>query len=342
MRAISLLEPGKFEWTELAEAPSPGPGQVLVRIHTVGICGTDLHAFRGRQPFFSYPRILGHELAVEVLEVGADVAHLQPGDRCAVNPYLHCGHCIACRRGKTNCCVQLKVLGVHTDGGMRERMILPAAHLYSSAKLSYAELALIETLGIGCHAVNRADPKANIDRALVIGAGPIGSTVMEFLRLRGVPFEVLDLSEQRRAFATEYMSAAAVHSSSAAILEGTPELPTVVFDCTGNPASMQQAFHLTAAGGKLVFVGLFVGDISFHDPDPFHRRELTILSSRNAVPAEHRDILAHVEAGRVQTKHWVSEECAVEGMMDRFPVWTDPGSGILKAVVRFESAGGAA
>ncbi len=303
-----------------------------MRIRAVGICGSDLHAYKGRQPFFSYPRILGHELSVEVLRVGEGVVGLEPGDRCAVNPYLACGTCIACRRGKSNCCTTLKVIGVHVDGGMREEMILPAAHLYPSKKLSLEELALVETLGIGCHAVNRAQPVAG-DRALVIGAGPIGCTVMEFLRLKGTPFEVLDLSPSRREFATKQMSASVVHESKESVLAQAPELPTLVFDCTGNPGSMHDAFSYTAAGGKLTFVGLFVGDISFHDPDPFHRREMTILSSRNALPAEHRFILEQLENGSIETRSWVSELCPAEGMADRFPTWTDPGSGILKAVV---------
>lgn len=332
MRAVCLTQPGHFDWTSLPPADLPGPGEALVRVRNVGICGTDLHAFKGRQPFFSYPRILGHELGVEVLSVGAGVENVKEGDKCAVNPYLNCGHCIACRRGKTNCCISLKVLGVHTDGGMREEMILPAAHLYPSATLSLEELALIETLGIGCHAVNRAAPCSS-DRALVIGAGPIGCTVMEFLQVAGVPYEVLDLSASRRDFCAQHMRPTNLHSSPDALLEQAPELPTLVFDCTGNPKSMEKAFHLSSAGGKLVFVGLFVGDISFHDPDPFHRRELTVLSSRNATPAEHREILAHVEAGRIQTKAWISESCPVEAMPERFPAWTDPTSGILKAVV---------
>jgi len=332
MRAITLNQPGQFEWTALPAASAPEAGEALVRIRTVGICGTDLHAFKGRQPFFSYPRILGHELGVEVLSVGTGVSNISPGDLCAVNPYLSCGECISCRAGKTNCCIKLQVLGVHTDGGMREEMILPASHLYSSKTLSLEELALIETLGIGCHAVNRAQARAG-ERALVIGAGPIGCTVMEFLRLRGVDFEVLDLSPDRRAFAAKYMKPSRLHESNESVIDQTPELPTLVFDCTGNQKSMQDAFKYAGAGGKLIFVGLFVGDVTFHDPDPFHRRELTILSSRNAVADEHRFILAEVESGRVQTKHWISDLCPVDQMVDRFPTWTDPSSGILKAVV---------
>jgi len=332
MRAISLNQPSEFEWVTLPGALTPGPGEALVRIRIVGICGTDLHAFKGRQPFFSYPRILGHELGVEVVAVGTGVSHLTEGDLCTVNPYLACGECFACRRGKTNCCIQLKVLGVHTDGGMREEMILPAANLYPSKKLSLEELALIETLGIGCHAVNRSQAQAG-ERALVIGAGPIGCTVMAFLRLKDVSYEVLDLSESRREFASKMMGASRVHESNKSVLDQTPELPTLVFDCTGNKGSMETSFRYVAAGGKLVFVGLFVGDVTFHDPDPFHRRELTILSSRNAVPEEHRFILDAVESGRINTKHWVSECCPVDQMPERFPVWAEPGSGVLKALV---------
>jgi len=215
---------------------------------------------------------------------------------------------------------------------MREEMILPAAHLYASKTLSLEELALIETLGIGCHAVNRSQAQVG-ERALVIGAGPIGCTVMEFLRIKGVSYEVLDLSDERRQFAKQHLGASVLHSSNESVLDQTPELPTLIFDCTGNKTSMEDSFRYSAAGGKLIFVGLFVGDVTFHDPDPFHRRELTIMSSRNATPVEHRFILKEVEAGNIKTKHWVSELCPVDSMSDRFPTWTEPGNGILKAVV---------
>jgi len=131
MKSILLVEPGVFRATELPEASKPGPGEALIRVHRVGVCGTDLHAFRGKQPFFSYPRILGHELGVEVLAVGEGVTSIAVGDRCAVEPYLNCGRCIACRRGKPNCCTQLKVMGVHVDGGLRERFLVPAAKLHA-------------------------------------------------------------------------------------------------------------------------------------------------------------------------------------------------------------------
>ena len=148
MRGVVLEKPGSFALIETAQPAGPAPDEALVRVHRVGICGTDLHAYRGRQPFFSYPRILGHELGIEIVEIGANEAGLQVGDRCAVEPYLNCGRCIACRRGKTNCCVDLKVLGVHTDGGMRETINVPVSKLHRSRTLTFEQLALVETLGI--------------------------------------------------------------------------------------------------------------------------------------------------------------------------------------------------
>lgn len=331
MKTIILDQPGQFRLTDTPEPAAPGAGEVLLGIRRVGICGTDLHAFRGKQPFFSYPRILGHELGVDVLAVGAGVENVKPGDLCAVNPYLHCGLCGACLRGKTNCCEKLRVIGVHTDGGMRERIILPAAHVYPSTKLNYSQLALVETLGIGCHAVGRAMPEKN-ERALVIGAGPIGLTVLEFLRIAGAQCSLLELSESRRDFASRMFPGLLLYESAEAVTAGS--LPTIVFDCTGNPNSMAGAFSLVASGGKLIFVGLFIGDVTFHDPE-FHRREMTLMSSRNARPDEHRRILAALEDGLIDTRAWISDEVPMDAMIDRFPHWLDPASGTVKAIVQF-------
>jgi hypothetical protein len=331
VKTVVLEQPGHFAITDTAAPGPPGPGEVLLGVRAIGVCGTDLHAFRGRQPFFQYPRILGHELGVEVLAVGDGVANVKPGDRCAVNPYLNCGTCGACLRGKTNCCEKLRCIGVHVDGGMRERILMPASHVYSSGSLAHAQLALVETLGIGCHAVGRAAPEPG-EKALVIGAGPIGLTVLEFLRIAGAAASVLEISPERRTSASRLFPEAARHDSAEAVLAAP--LPTLVFDCTGNRDSMNGAFRFVANGGKLVYVGLFVGDVTFHDPE-FHRREITLLASRNATPAEHRRILALLEDGRIDTTQWVSERIGVDGMPRRFPAWLDPAAGVVKAVVEF-------
>jgi 2-desacetyl-2-hydroxyethyl bacteriochlorophyllide A dehydrogenase len=330
LRTIILDQPGQFRLADTDAPPAAGPGEAIVRVRTVGICGTDLHAYRGKQPFFTYPRILGHELGVEVVEVGEGVDGLRVGDTCAVNPYMHCGECGPCLRGTTNCCEKLRVLGVHIDGGMRERIAVPAAHLYRSDKLGLQQLALVETLGIGAHAVGRARVQAG-ERALVIGAGPIGLTTLEFLRIEGADLSLLEISEPRRRFAERCFPGLRCHTDAdaARALDAT-----VVFDCTGSPASMHAAFKLPANGGRLVFVGLFVGEVTFHDPD-FHRKELTLLASRNATPAEHRRIVALLEAGRIDTDPWISERAPADDIVARFPRWLDPSAGVVKAVIEF-------
>src|SRR5688572_16059891 len=134
MQTLILAEPGRFTMTSTEPPREPPPGHALVRVRRIGVCGTDLHAYRGQQPFFTYPRILGHELGVEVVAMAPDAASdLAPGDRCAVEPYLDCGTCIACQHGRTNACTSLRVLGVHIDGGMREYISVPATKLHHSA-----------------------------------------------------------------------------------------------------------------------------------------------------------------------------------------------------------------
>src|SRR6185312_2563440 len=171
MKAIQLKEPGHFEQIGIDEPKKPSPGEALVRVHRVGICGTDVSGYLGKMPFFSYPRIPGHELGVEVVEVGEGVANVKPGDRCSVEPYINDPNSYASRRGRPNCCEKLEVLGVHRDGGMRPHFLLPARKLHPSKTLAFDQLALVETLAIGCHAVNRGAPSPG-ESCLVIGAGP--------------------------------------------------------------------------------------------------------------------------------------------------------------------------
>ena len=199
MKAILLERPGQFNTISIAEPANPAAGEALVRVHRIGICGTDIAGYLGKMPFYSYPRIPGHELGVEVLQVGAGVTNVRLGDQCSVEPYMNCQTCFACRKGATNCCENLQVLGVHTDGGMRPQFIVPARKLHASTKLTLDQLALVETLAIGCHAVNRGNPVAG-EHVLVIGAGPIGLSALEFVRLTGATITVLDLNQQRLEF----------------------------------------------------------------------------------------------------------------------------------------------
>lgn len=337
MNAIILERPGRLR---LGSSPAPGrlaPDDALVRVHRVGVCGTDIHAFGGTQPFFSYPRILGHELGVEVVAVGEAVQNIGPGEHCSVEPYLDCGRCIACRRGKPNCCTELKVLGVHTDGGMREQIIVPTRKLHKSQKLSFDQLALVETLAIGAHAVERAAVQAG-EFVLIIGVGPIGLAVAEFAAQAGARLIVLDMNRQRLQFcARRFPGIHTIEAANHNVLERLKEitrndLPTAVFDATGSVASMQTAFGLTAHGGRLIFVGLFQGDVSFNDPE-FHRRELTLLSSRNARAEDFARIIRLIEDGRIDTSAWISHRAPFGEVLSQFPRWTQPETGVIKALI---------
>lgn len=337
MRCIVLERPGKFR---LADAPEPGhppPGHARVRVRGVGICGTDMHAFRGRQPFFTYPRILGHELGVEVVEAGENDRGIREGDRCAVEPYLECGHCIACRRGRTNCCAELRVLGVHTDGGMQESIILPVEKLHRSNDLALEQLALVETLGIGAHAVDRGRVESG-ENVLVLGAGPIGLAVIQFATLAGARVTVAEAREDRLAFCRDHFPIRrGIQSVESAerldeLLGG--ELPTAVFDATGHRDSMLAAFRYLAQGGRLIFVGLFQGEVTFDDPE-FHRRELTLLSSRNSRAADFRRVIRRIEEGQVDTRPWITHRAFPDGFIAQFERWLEPGAGVVKALLEF-------
>lgn len=336
MKTIILEQPGLLCVGEKDEPEALAPGEALVRVHRVGVCGTDFHAFRGRQPFFTYPRILGHELGVEVVSVGPGVEDIRAGDRCAVEPYLNCGQCIACRRGKTNCCVDLKVLGVHVDGGMQSFIVVPAHKLHPSEKLSLEQLALVETLGIGAHAVARAhiQPREGV---IVVGAGPIGLSVIEFARIAGAELTVLDVNEQRLRFCRDQLGVERTILTGANILEDLKrrgDLPTLVFDATGNSTSMMQSFNFVANGGRLVFVGLFQGEVTFSDPD-FHRREMTLLSSRNSTAEDFKRIIQLMEVGRIDTAPWITHRTLSGNLPDELPRWLEPESGVIKGMVEF-------
>ncbi len=340
MKAIQLEQPKQFRRIEVPEAAQPGAGEALVRVHRIGICGTDYSGYLGKMPFYSYPRIPGHELGVEVLAIGGGVTNIAPGDRCSVEPYMNCQQCYPCRRGSTNCCENLKVLGVMTDGGMRERFIVPARKLHKSAKLAFEQLALVETLAIGCHAVNRGAPQKG-DNVLIIGAGPIGLSTIEFVRLSGARTIVLDLVPQRLDFCKNVMrvdETILVNGNELEVLKRVTDgsLAQVVIDATGSNKSMTNAFNFCAFTGRLVYVGITQQEVTFPHAPIMHRRELTLLASRNALPDDFTRIIELIEEGRIDTRPWITHHAAFDEMIDAFPNWLNPESGVIKAMVAME------
>lgn len=306
MRQIVLEQPGRFVSAETSP-PVRRQDEALVRVQRVGVCGTDLHAFAGRQPFFTYPRILGHELGVEVIDSPPNARGIKAGDRCAVEPYLSCGQCHACKLGKFNCCERLLVLGVHTDGGMRGLVTVPVERLHRSDRLSLDQLALVETLGIGAHAVARSGLSAGED-VLVVGAGPIGLAVVQFALAAGGRVRVLETSLSRRQFVARF----GVETLAAP----DDQLADVVFDATGNPIAMEQSLARVAHGGRLVFVGLVQASVAIDDP-LFHRREVTLLATRNSVNDFPR-IIRMIEEGQIDTSPWITHRMRLAEVPGRF------------------------
>lgn len=339
MKALLLQEPRDLRLVETEEPGRPGPGDALVRVHRVGVCGTDISGYLGKMPFFSYPRIPGHELGVEVVEVGEGVTNVKAGDRCSVEPYINDPNSYASRRGRPNCCEKLEVLGVHRDGGLRPFFILPARKLHVSKSLTFEQLALVETLAIGCHAVERGSPKAD-ESCLVIGAGPIGLAVLEFVKFTGANTIVMDMNDRRLDFCRSTMGVAhtlkpgeGLEGRLRELTEG--HLPDVVIDATGSNASMSAAFGMVAPGGRLVYVGITTQDVTFKHP-VFHKPEGTLLCSRNALPGDFTRIIRLMEDGRIDTGPWVTHRAAFDDLPGVFPDFTRPETGVIKAVVEVD------
>jgi 2-desacetyl-2-hydroxyethyl bacteriochlorophyllide A dehydrogenase len=338
MRAIQIVEPKKLREISIESPGSPGPGQALVRTHRMGVCGTDVSCYLGKFPFFDFPRIPGHELGVEVLQVGSGVSNVQSGDACSVEPYMHCGNCYACRKGASNCCTSLKVIGVMTDGGLCESFLIRADKLHPSKKLTMDQLALVETLAIGCHASHRSGSSSQ-DRVLIIGAGPIGIATLEFVRLTGAEITVMDMNSTRldfvrQSYGIERLIQVAPNDPGLDAAKGYTQgdMYSVVIDATGNRYSMSGAFQFVAPTGRLVYVGITQDEIGFKHP-VLHRPEVTLLASRNALPSDFPYIIGLIEAGTIKTDPWITHRTDFDHVLDDFDSFTRPESGVLKAII---------
>ena len=292
--------------------PTRGEGEVLVRIRRVGVCGTDLHIFTGNQPYLSYPRVMGHELAGVVEETSAS-SHLVVGDTVSIVPYISCGHCSACRKGMTNCCRNIGVLGVHRDGGMTEYLSLPEKFVLKADGLSLDQAAMVEFLAIGAHAVSRARVEDG-QKVLVVGAGPIGMAVAIFARLNGGEVTLLDGRTDRLDFATNYLDVPHTVKLGDDDTETLSEITggdffDVVFDATGNAKAMERGF----------------------DPE-FHKRETSLLGSRNATVEDFERVMEAMRAGAIP-EALITHRMTLPEVPERFAGLTDPAAGVVKAIV---------
>lgn len=338
MRAIQFSEVKTIRVIDVQQPGTPGPGEALVKTHRMGICGTDISCYLGKFPFFDFPRIPGHELGVEVIAVGEGVTNVSVGDRCSVEPYMNCGSCYACERGAINCCQNLKVIGVMMDGGLCESFKIRAEKLHPSAQLSYDQLALVETLAIGCHANDRGAP-GDGDHALIIGMGPIGLATLEFARLTSATISVMDMNPARLDFVksnygienTILFKGDGSEMEQMKTLTGG-KLYQVVTDATGNQHSMSNALSYVAFTGKLVFVGITTEEVKFRHP-LLHRPEASVVASRNALPPDFTRIIDLIEKGVIQTDPWITHRTSFDSVAEDFDQLTKPETGVIKAMI---------
>ncbi|MBP6432132.1 MAG: zinc-binding alcohol dehydrogenase family protein [Ferruginibacter sp.] len=338
MRVLVCNKPGQFEYKEM-DKPLLQKGHAMLAVKRIGICGTDLHAYEGTQPFFNYPRILGHELAAEIVEIEHN-DNFSVGDRVTIIPYFNCGECIACRNGLNNCCTTINVFGVHIDGGMKEFILIPIKYLLKANDLSFDELALVEPLAIGAHGIRRAGVKEN-EFVLVMGAGPIGLGVLEFAKIAGANVIAMDVNEKRLQFCKNNLNVQhLINPSTQNVMDELKQItnndmPTVIIDATGNLKAINNAFQYLAHGGRFVLVGLQKNELNISHPE-FHKREATLMSSRNATMEDFTHVLNCMRAKKVNPSTYITHKVKFEEVKNNFESWLNPELGVIKAMVEFE------
>ncbi len=335
MDYIICEKPGLFDLRQ-TEVPKRHSDEALLEIKRVGICGTDLHAYAGNQAFFAYPRILGHELAAVILDV--DDEAFQPGDKVVVMPYISCKTCVACRRGKTNCCTNIQVLGVHTDGGMQQKIAVPKDLLLPTKNLSYEEMAIVEPLAIAAHAISRAEI-AEGERVVVMGCGPIGLGILKLAQIAGAVTIALDKNEQRLQFAKQQLGVAhTIDIGTDAVSQikeiTNGDLANVVFDASGNQKALESGPQYMAHGGRFVLVGLSKGTLTYNHPE-LHAKEATIMCSRNANLTDFKNAISLLEQKLFPTESFITHSVHYSLMINQFDSWLNPETEVIKAMVEF-------
>tara|TARA_B100001057_G_scaffold417473_1_gene436238 strand:- start:4754 stop:5761 length:1008 start_codon:yes stop_codon:yes gene_type:complete len=335
MKYIVCEKPGKFSMREKT-VPQRDQNEALLKVNKVGICGTDIHAFAGNQPFFSYPRILGHELSCTVLEIGENEKKISNGDNVIVVPYISCKNCIACNNGKTNCCTNISVLGVHKDGGMQEKISVPVDILLPAKDLTFNQMAIVEPLSIGAHAIKRANVKPN-DFVAVIGCGPIGIGIMKLSQIIGAKVIAIDTNEDRLNFVREKIGVDFVVKAGKNSLENVSKITNgdlcyTVFDATGNKFALESGPDYMSHGGNFVLVGLFNGELTYTHPS-VHAKEMSLMCSRNATLADFEYVISIIH--KFPTESFITHDVSFNDMIINFEEWINPDSGVIKATVSF-------
>jgi len=321
MNALVCREPKNMVW-EKRDVPMPGKDDVLIKIKSVGICGTDIHAWSGNQPFFSYPRILGHEICGEVIALGGNIQNMKVGQQISVIPYVACMACPVCQSGRTNCCENISVIGVHRDGGFSEYLTVPARNVLVTEGIDPDAAALIEPFAISAHAVRRA-AIAPGEQVLVVGAQVV----------------IADVSPDRRDHVAQQLGLPALDPSAAdfdaqlrAHFNGA--LAQKVIDATGNQRAMNNAVNLIRHGGSIIFVGLFKGELQFSDPD-FHKKETTMMGSRNATAEDFTKVGRLMAEGKITARMMLTHRYSFTALAEIYEPQVINNRQLIKGVIHF-------
>lgn len=299
MKALRIDEPGKLSFCDLAK-PAPGPGEVGVRIAYIGYCGSDLNSYRGLNPLVSFPRTPGHEIAGEIASLGADApAHLRVGQSVTILPYFNCKRCNACRMGRPNACKNNETMGVQREGALTEFVCVPHEKIIPVDQMRLRDLALIEPLAVGFHAVRRAEIRAG-ERVVVLGCGVIGLGALLGALNQGAEVLMVDVSAAKLERARKLGAAAVVDASredvAAAVARfGEEDGPQVVIEAVGATQTFQQAVDLVASCGRVVYVGYAKEKVAY-ETRFFLMKEIDIRGSRGSTRADFDDVIAYLRA----------------------------------------------
>jgi threonine dehydrogenase-like Zn-dependent dehydrogenase len=331
MKAVALTRPGQIEVKDIAE-PSPQPGELLLRVEMVGLCGTDLNSYRGKNPLVTFPRVIGHEIAATVLE---GTLAVPAGTRVTVSPYTACGHCAACRRGRVNACQFNQTFGVQRDGAMTELLSVPEDKVYASP-LSLKELCLVEPLTVGMHAVSRGRVTEQ-DVVAVFGCGGVGLGAIAGSAFRGARTIAIDLDDEKLETARAAGATDLIHSRRDSVHDRLQEItaglgPDVIIEAIGLPDTFRAAVDEVAFTGRVVYIGYAKEPVSY-ETRLFVQKELDVLGSRNALPQDFREVIHLLEAGKFPVDRAVSSVVPLAAAPAALAAWSENPAGFTKIMV---------
>ena len=296
MRALVIQKPGEAV-IENVPQPEPRPGQVLLRVRMIGLCGSDLNSYRGKNPLVSYPRVPGHEIAATILESHPSRPDLKPGTNVTLSPYTNCGKCASCLRGRPNACQFNETLGVQRDGALLEQIWMPAEKLYP-ASLSIKELCLVEPLTVGFHAVSRGRVQPR-DIVAIFGCGGVGLGAVAASHFAGASTIAVDLDDHKLEIAKSASATHTINSSRESLHDRLQQLtgnrgPDVVIEAIGLPDTFRAAVEEVAFTGRVVYIGYAKEPVAY-ETRLFVQKELDILGSRNALSEDFARVIQMLE-----------------------------------------------